>query len=132
MNNARFYAAGCRTRVGSTWINFMPMFHTTGCAMITLGALSAGCRMVLMALFEPESAVRHIERERVTSVLNIDIDDEACVEVMRRYRLSTKREAVNFALRLVAAEPLGLDEARGLRGSGWDGDLDEMRSGRAG
>ena len=62
---------------------------------------------------------------------NIDIDDEACIEVMRRYRLSTKREAVNFALRTVAAEPLGLDEARGLRGSGWDGDLDEMRSGRA-
>ncbi len=62
---------------------------------------------------------------------NIDIDDEACTEVMRRYRLSTKREAVNFALRTVAAEPLGVDEARGLRGSGWDGDLDEMRSGRA-
>ena len=49
---------------------------------------------------------------------NIDIDDEACTEVMRRYRLSTKREAVNFALRTVAAEPLGLDEARGLRGIG--------------
>ena len=62
---------------------------------------------------------------------NIDIDDEACTEVMRRYRLSTKREAVNFALRTVAAEPLGLDEARSLRGSGWDGDLDEMRAGRA-
>ena len=62
---------------------------------------------------------------------NIDIDDEACTEVMRRYRLSTKREAVNFALRTVAAEPLGLYEARLLRGSGWDGDLDEMRSGRA-
>ena len=62
---------------------------------------------------------------------NIDIDDEACAEVMRRYRLSTKREAVDFALRMVAAEPLGPDEARGLRGWGWDGDLDEMRSGRA-
>ena len=61
---------------------------------------------------------------------NIDIDDEACFEIMRRYGLSTKREAVNFALRMVAAEALGLDEARGLRGSGWDGDLDEMRSGR--
>ena len=61
---------------------------------------------------------------------NIDIDDKACAEVMRRYRLATKREAVNFALRTVAAEPLGLDEARRLRGSGWDGDLDEMRSGR--
>ena len=62
---------------------------------------------------------------------NIDIDDEACTEVMRRYRLATKREAVNFALRMVAAEPLGLEAARGLRGSGWDGDLEEMRSGRA-
>lgn len=61
---------------------------------------------------------------------NVDIDD-ACTEVMRRYHLSTKREAVNFALRMVAAEPLQPDEARGLRGSGWDGDLDEMRSGRA-
>lgn len=61
---------------------------------------------------------------------NIDIDEEACSEVMRRYRLSTKREAVNLALRMVATEPLGLDEARGLRGSGWDGDLDDMRSGR--
>ena len=62
---------------------------------------------------------------------SIDIDDEACAEVMRRYRLSTKREAVDFALRMVAGEPLGPYEARGLRGSGWDGDLDEMRSGRA-
>ena len=62
---------------------------------------------------------------------NIDIDDEACAEVMRRFRLATKREAVNFALRTLAAEPLGLDEARRLRGSGWDGDLEELRSGRS-
>lgn len=51
---------------------------------------------------------------------------------MERYQLRTKRDAVNFALRIVAAEPLSLDEARGLRGSGWDGDLDEMRAARAG
>ena len=63
---------------------------------------------------------------------NIDLDDEACDAVMRRYRLSTKRDAVNFALRIVAAEALGLDEARRLRGSGWDGDLDELRAGRFG
>ena len=62
---------------------------------------------------------------------NIDIDDEACTEVMRRFRLATKREAVNFALRTLAAEPLGIDEARRLRGSGWDGDLEELRSGRS-
>ncbi|HEY9564975.1 MAG TPA: type II toxin-antitoxin system VapB family antitoxin [Nocardioides sp.] len=61
---------------------------------------------------------------------NIDIDDQACEVVMQRYHLATKREAVNYALRLVAAEALELDDARALRGSGWEGDLDEMRSSR--
>jgi Arc/MetJ family transcription regulator len=62
---------------------------------------------------------------------NIDIDEKACAEVMRRYQLETKREAVNFALNAVAGEPLSLKEARNLRGSGWDGDLDEMRSSKS-
>ena len=59
---------------------------------------------------------------------NIDIDEKACAEVMRRYQFSTKRAAVNFALRTLAAEPLSLDEALNMRGSGWDGDLEDMRS----
>jgi Arc/MetJ family transcription regulator len=41
--------------------------------------------------------------------------------------LATKREAVNLALRSLASEPFGLEEARRMRGSGWDGDLDEIR-----
>ena len=63
---------------------------------------------------------------------NIDLDDDACRAVMDRFHLRTKREAVNYALRLVAGEPLDVDDARALRGSGWDADLDEMRSGRVG
>jgi Arc/MetJ family transcription regulator len=62
---------------------------------------------------------------------NIDIDDEACEVVMHRYHLATKREAVNFALRTLATEPLAVDEARRLRGSGWDADLDELRASRS-
>ena len=62
---------------------------------------------------------------------NVDIDDRACAEVMRRYRLATKCEAINFALRTLAAEPLSLDEARALRGIGWEGDLDAVRSNRS-
>ncbi len=61
---------------------------------------------------------------------NVDIDDGACAEVMRRYRLSTKREAINFALRTLAAAPATLDEARAVRGIGWEGGLDAMRSDR--
>ena len=63
---------------------------------------------------------------------NIDIDEEACAEVMRRYQLDTKKDAVNFALRTVAAEPLSLDEAKQMRGSGWDGDLESMRDSKTG
>ena len=59
--------------------------------------------------------------------IDIDIDDEACAEVMRRFRLATWRDAVNFVLRRLAAEPFGIDEARRLRGSGWEGDLTELR-----
>jgi len=61
---------------------------------------------------------------------NVDLDDDACQIVMDRYHLATKRDAVNFALRTVAAEPLDLDQARALRGSGWEGDLDLLRSDR--
>ena len=63
---------------------------------------------------------------------NIDIDEDACQVVMRRYQLTTKRDAVNFALRTVAGEPSSVEKARSLRGSGWDGDLEEMRTDRAG
>ncbi|WP_370325084.1 type II toxin-antitoxin system VapB family antitoxin [Euzebya sp.] len=61
---------------------------------------------------------------------NIDLDDRAVQLVMQRFRLGSKREAVNLALRRLAAEPLDLDDARALMGSGWDGDLSEMRAGR--
>lgn len=63
-----------------------------------------------------------------TARTNIDLDDEACACVMRRYGLATKRDAVNYALRELAGL-MSLDEARGMRGSGWVGDLGEMRAG---
>ena len=59
---------------------------------------------------------------------NIDLDNAACQAVMERHNLSSKRDAVNVALRRLAAEPLDLDDARRLRGWGWDADLDEMRT----
>ena len=62
---------------------------------------------------------------------NIDIDEDACREVMDRYQLSTKREAVNLALRRLVGEALSTEDARRLRGSGWEGDLAEMRASRA-
>ena len=59
---------------------------------------------------------------------NVDIDDQACAEVMRRYRLATKREAINLVLRMLAAETASVDGSRFLRGIGWEGDLDAILS----
>lgn len=62
---------------------------------------------------------------------NVEIDDELIAKVMRRYGLTSKRAAVDLALRRIAGEPLSKGEALALEGSGWDGDLDEMRRGPA-
>lgn len=58
---------------------------------------------------------------------NIDIDDRLVAEVIRRYRLASKREAVELALRRLAGAPLSRAQALALEGSGWEGDLAEMR-----
>lgn len=62
---------------------------------------------------------------------NIDIDEAACRAVMHQHHLKTKREAVNFALRTMAADALDVEAARALRGSGWDGDLKQLRQARS-
>jgi Arc/MetJ family transcription regulator len=60
---------------------------------------------------------------------NIDIDDALVAEVMRRYGVATKREAVDLALRRLVGVPLTKQFLLSLRGVGWAGDLDELRSG---
>ncbi len=60
---------------------------------------------------------------------NIDIDEAVIGRVMDRYQLATKREAVDYALRQLDVEPMSLEEALAMEGSGWGGNLDEMRSG---
>jgi Arc/MetJ family transcription regulator len=59
---------------------------------------------------------------------NIEIDDELVERVMRRYRLPSKRAAVDLALRRLAGEAMSRDEALAMEGSGWAGDLDTLRA----
>ena len=59
---------------------------------------------------------------------NIDLDEDLVKEVMERYGFKTKREAVHSALRRLAPAPMTREEALAMRGFGWKGDLDAMRS----
>ena len=60
---------------------------------------------------------------------NLDIDDDLLRRAMDRYRLRTKREAVDLALRRLVGEPMTRDEALAMEGRGWGGDLGELRGG---
>lgn len=66
-NNARLFAERSGVNQQSVWANFMPLFHTAGCATGTLGCLQAGCRMLLIRQFDADILAELIERERVTT-----------------------------------------------------------------
>lgn len=58
---------------------------------------------------------------------NIDLDDALVAEVMRRYGVTTKKEAIDLALRRLVGVPLSRDFLMGLEGIGWEGGLDDIR-----
>lgn len=58
---------------------------------------------------------------------NIDIDDKLLAQAMDMSGVKTKKEAVNQALKDWIYK-MALKRLREMRGNGWDGDLDQMRS----
>jgi fatty-acyl-CoA synthase len=70
-NNARLYSARAGLEPGSTTLNFMPLFHTAGSGMMTLGPVQFGCRMILARVFEPSAMLDIIEQEHVASVIGV-------------------------------------------------------------
>ena len=64
--------------------------------------------------------------------VELDIKEELLEAVRERYHLTSRRAAVEFALRRAAVSPMSKEEALAMEGVGWDGDLGEMRSGDSG
>lgn len=52
-------------KAGMTLVNTMPLFHTSGCGIVTLGGLSVGITIYLTPLFDPVSLATLIERENI-------------------------------------------------------------------
>lgn len=55
------------------------------------------------------------------------VDDRLVTLVMERYRFPTRHAAVEFALERAAEPPMTRTEMLAMEGSGWSGDLDEIR-----
>lgn len=62
---------------------------------------------------------------------NIEIDDELVARAMQKYGLTTKRSAVELALKRLVGPPLSgaalHDFLREIEGTGWDADPEIMR-----
>jgi len=70
-NNAR--QVGERAEIGShsVYANYMPMFHTSGCGIIALGCVQAGCKLLMVHVFDPVAVLRLIEVEKVTVMVGV-------------------------------------------------------------
>lgn len=68
-NNGRFYAQSVGAGPGDVWINAMPMFHTAGCGLATLGALQTGGTLVMAPGFDAAHMLDLFEQERGTAMI---------------------------------------------------------------
>jgi Arc/MetJ family transcription regulator len=59
---------------------------------------------------------------------NIDIPDDLLDRAMRMYHLKSKREAVALALERLVGQPMSRQEMLDMEGTGWEGDLEVIRS----
>jgi fatty-acyl-CoA synthase len=70
-NNARFFARRIGAGPDDVWVNPMPMFHTAGCGLVTLGALQTGGAHVMPPGFDPALMLNLIESERGSMALGV-------------------------------------------------------------
>jgi fatty-acyl-CoA synthase len=68
VNNARFFARCIGAGAEDRWVNPMPLFHTAGCGLMTLGALQTGGAHVVLPGFDAAHMLDVIEAEQGTVI----------------------------------------------------------------
>jgi fatty-acyl-CoA synthase len=69
---------------GDSFVHHMPLFHTTGCAILVLGGLARGATMLLAPVFDPDMIIRVIERERPKFMLGVPTMIVALIEAAQK------------------------------------------------
>jgi fatty-acyl-CoA synthase len=107
-NNGRFFARAISAGPGDVWINPMPLFHTAGCGLVTLGALQTGGTQVLPPGFDPALMLRLIESERGTITLSVPTMLIAMLEHSDR----TARDLSSWRMTALGGAPVPVDLIR--------------------
>jgi fatty-acyl-CoA synthase len=69
---------------GDSFVHHMPLFHTTGCAVLVMGVIGTGCTMLLAPMFDPEVITEIIERERTMFIFGVPTMLVALIDEARR------------------------------------------------
>jgi fatty-acyl-CoA synthase len=84
VQNAADVMARVDLHAGDFFVHHMPLFHTTGCAILALGGLGVGATMLIAPVFDSAMIVRVMERERPRFVLGVPTMIVAIIEEVLR------------------------------------------------
>ncbi|MFZ5618851.1 MAG: class I adenylate-forming enzyme family protein [Pseudomonadota bacterium] len=84
VQNALDTMARAGLREGDAFVHHMPMFHTTGCAILVLGAIGVGATFLLAPMFDPAMIARVMERERSRFCLGVPTMLVALIDEIER------------------------------------------------
>jgi fatty-acyl-CoA synthase len=68
INDARQFAQRWQVSAEDRWANPMPLFHTAGCAMVTLACVANSATQCLAVWFDADRLLGSVERQRCTIV----------------------------------------------------------------
>lgn len=111
VNNARFYAGRADIHQDSVCANFMPLFHTAGCAMGALGCLQAACKMLLIKKFDANAIANLIESQKVTTFFAVPTMLVALLETLQQ----TPRDMSSIEVITSGGAPVPADLVRHVK-----------------
>lgn len=107
-NNARFFAETIGAHKGDVWINAMPMFHTAGCGLATLGALQTGGTQVMAPGFDADQMLDLFEQMHGTITLCVPTMLTRMLEVQEK----TPRDLSSWRLVTLGGAPVPIELVR--------------------
>ncbi|XRQ06184.1 class I adenylate-forming enzyme family protein [Actinomadura welshii] len=103
--NGRRYATAIGARPDDVWVNPMPLFHTAGCGLVTLGALQTGGRHVIPAGFDADLMLDLVEAERGTLTLSVPT---MLIRMLER-QAERPRDVSSWRLATLGGAPVPID-----------------------
>ena len=71
VNNGHHTLDRMKVNNGDIWVTMMPLFHTAGCVICVLGAISKRCTQLVVETFEPGLALELIETYKAHALVGV-------------------------------------------------------------